>query len=204
MSTNDGKSSMKVLTILGSPRKRGHTANILRWLEEDLESGGHEVERVNVVDHKFYGCNECYQCQKPESGFECSQKDDSNLILGKMIDADSIVYAAPLFVYSFPGQMKLLIDQMFCLVKAFGTPNHTSAVEGKTFALLMTCEGPLEHNTEEVVQIYKRMTFMSRGVNAGHLIVPFSGTPGVPGDKDREKIREIAGALEGRQQTNVQ
>lgn len=186
---------MIFLSIMGSPRKKGNTATALNWLEEEIRTTHHIVERVNVVDYQINGCVECYKCQKAESIPYCYQKDAGNFVLEKMANADGIIFASPLFVWSFSGQMKLLLDRMFCLVKAGGSQDHFSALSGKTFGMLITCGGPLEKNTEEIHHIYKRMVFWFKAVNAGSLILPFCDSPGKPDESAKLKSCELARAI---------
>jgi len=40
---------MKVITLLGSPRKRGNTATALGWFEEAMKAQGHNIDRVNPL-----------------------------------------------------------------------------------------------------------------------------------------------------------
>jgi multimeric flavodoxin WrbA len=167
----------------------------LTWLEDEIRTTHHSVERINVVDYQISGCIECYKCQKAESEPFCSQNDDGNIVLGKMITSDGLIFASPLFGWSFSGQMKLLLDRMFCFIKAGGTPDHVSALADKAFAMLITCGGPLEKNTEEIQRIFKRMVFWYRAANAGSLILPFCDSPGQPDESARQKACELARAF---------
>ena len=47
---------MKVITLLGSPRKKGNTSTALGWFEKALKTRGHNTERLNVVDFEVKGC----------------------------------------------------------------------------------------------------------------------------------------------------
>ncbi len=47
---------MKVITILGSPKRYGKAAKALDMFEENLISQGHEVERVQLSEHIIKGC----------------------------------------------------------------------------------------------------------------------------------------------------
>jgi len=107
---------MKILTICGSPRKRGNSSPVLLAFEV-LAGKDNSVERVDVVRHNFKGCIGCDNCQKDESNPGCIQKDDMNQLLQKVIEADLVVYAAPVYVWDFPAQMKTVIDRHYCLLK---------------------------------------------------------------------------------------
>jgi multimeric flavodoxin WrbA len=45
---------MKIITILGSPRKKGNTAKVLSMFEDKIEKK-HEVERINITQYKVGG-----------------------------------------------------------------------------------------------------------------------------------------------------
>ena len=73
-----------------------------------IESG-HRVEKVFLRDktiHPCTGCGVCSQYKKP-----CPQKDDAAEIIGKMLAADVIVMATPVYFYTMSAQMKTLIDR---------------------------------------------------------------------------------------------
>jgi len=55
---------MKVTTILGSPRKKGNTAKVLSWFEDEMKAQGHEIDRINMADSEVKGCLGCGSCQK--------------------------------------------------------------------------------------------------------------------------------------------
>jgi multimeric flavodoxin WrbA len=37
---------MQITTLLGSAKKKGNTATVLSWVEKELESLGHNVDRI--------------------------------------------------------------------------------------------------------------------------------------------------------------
>ena len=118
---------MKIITILGSPRKKGNTAKVLSMFEGKVEKN-HEVERINITQYKVGGCLGCYKCKEKKDEPGCVQKDDALTIFEKMIQADAIVYASPLYCWSFTSQIKPLIDRHFCLVSGDGTPDQDSLI----------------------------------------------------------------------------
>ena len=72
-----------------------------------MESGN-EVEKIRVASKKIAPCSACYYCKN--SG-ECVHKDDMAEILQKMIDADVLVLASPVYFYSINAQLKAVIDR---------------------------------------------------------------------------------------------
>lgn len=71
---------MKIMTILGSPKKKGNTAKVLGWLEEELEKQGNQVSRTNITERKVKGCLGCLSCREKPDEPACVQKDDTMAI----------------------------------------------------------------------------------------------------------------------------
>jgi len=187
---------MKIITILGSPRKKGNTAKVLSMFEDKVENN-HEVERVNVTKYNVDGCLGCYKCQESKDEPGCVQKDDALTIFEKMIQADAIVYASPLYCWSFTSQIKPLIDRHFCLVSGDGTPAQDSLISGKSAALLVTCAGPIEGNCDAIQGIFTGLCEYGKLTAKGNFILPFCTTPDAIGDKGAELAENLAKAITG-------
>ena len=185
---------MKIITLFGSPRKKGNTATVLSMLEEELENN-HEVERISITQYKVGGCIGCFKCKENLSEPGCVQKDDALTIFEKMIQADAIVYASPLYCWSFTSQLKPLIDRHFCLAKNEGTPDYISLISGKPVALLVTCAGPIEGNCDAIQSIFSGLTDYLQLSRKGHFILPFCTTPDAIGDEGGKLAGNIAKAI---------
>ncbi|MFC1944315.1 flavodoxin family protein [Chloroflexota bacterium] len=99
---------LKVLGILGSPRKKGNTELLLNEALKGAEGGGAAVERIETRKLKIAPCDESYRCM--EAG-ECAVRDAMQEVYPKLLDADGIILAAPIFFYGLPSQTKALIDR---------------------------------------------------------------------------------------------
>jgi len=185
---------MKIITIFGSPRKKGNTATVLSMFEEKAGQD-HDVERIYITEHKIGGCIGCYKCKEKTGEPGCVQKDDALTIFGKMIQADAIVYASPLYCWSFTSQMKPLIDRHFCLVKNDGTRDHNSLIGGKPAALLVTCAGPIEGNCDAIQGIFAGLADYLQLIGKGNFILPFCTTPDAIGDEGVELAGSLAKAI---------
>ena len=185
---------MKIITILGSPRKKGNTATVLSAFEDKVEKE-HEVERINITQYSVDGCIGCYKCKEKKNEPGCVQKDDALIIFDKMIKADAIVYASPLYCWSFSSQIKPLIDRHFCLVSGDGTSEHDSLISGKPAALLVTCAGPIEGNCDAIQGIFKGFTDYLHLMAKGSYILPFCTTPVAIGNEEAEMAEDLAKAI---------
>jgi len=185
---------MKIITMLGSPRKKGNTAKVLSMFEDQIGQN-HEVEHIDISKYKISGCLGCYKCQEIKEEPGCVQKDDALAIFDKMIQADAIVYASPLFCWSFTSQIKPLIDRHFCLITGYGTPDHVSLISGKTAALLITCAGPIEGNCDAIQGIFSGFTDYAKLTTKGCFILPFCTTPEAIGVEGAELAGNLAKAI---------
>ncbi len=187
---------MKIITILGSPKTKGNTAKVLSMFEANVEKN-HEVERINITRYTVGGCLGCLKCKEKKAEPGCVQKDDALTIFEKMIRADAIVYASPLYCWSFTSQIKPLIDRHFCLVSGDGTPDHDSLISGKPAALLVTCAGPIEDNCDAIQRIFAGFSDYLNLMAKGNFILPFCTTPDAIGDKGSELAGNLAKAITG-------
>lgn len=100
--------SKKVLILSGSPRKGGNSDILCDEFAKGAEASGHEVEKIRVAEKNIGYCRGCYACKG--SGI-CAIKDDMAEVLQKMIDADVLVLASPVYFYSIDAQLKAVIDR---------------------------------------------------------------------------------------------
>ena len=109
--------SKKVLIISSTPRKGGNRDNLCDAFAEGAKEAGNEVEKVRIADLKIGYCTGCYACQKLH---KCCQQDDANELVEKMLSADVIVLATPVYFYSMDAQLKALIDRTVSRWDDFG------------------------------------------------------------------------------------
>lgn len=185
---------MKIVTILGSPRKKGNTAKLLSMFEDKIQKRDN-YERINITQYKVSGCIGCYKCKETDSEPGCVQKDDALAIFERMIQADAIVYASPLYCWSFTSQIKPLIDRHFCLASGEGTPDHDSLISGKLAALLVTCAGPIEGNCDSIKNIFKGFTDYLKLNSKGDYILPFCTTPDSIGDEGNRLSEKLYNSI---------
>ncbi|MGE4274306.1 MAG: flavodoxin family protein [Desulfitobacterium sp.] len=98
-----------ILGIAGSPRRNGNTDRLLKEALDSLQSGGYSIERIYVRDLQFSPCLGCNACSKTG---QCVQKDDIQYLQERLLAADRIIVAAPVFFMGINAQMKAIIDRM--------------------------------------------------------------------------------------------
>ena len=101
--------SKNVLILSGSPRKGGNSDILCDDFARGALEAGNAVEKLRVAAKKIAPCSGCYYCRA--HGGECAHKDDMAEVLQRMIDADVIVMASPVYFYSINAQLKAVIDR---------------------------------------------------------------------------------------------
>ena len=99
---------MKVLGVMGSPRSQGNTELLLDKALEGAREAGAEIEKVFVSKLKISPCLEIHACL--EDG-NCAIKDDMQLLYKKLLKADHVVFASPIFFYGITSQAKAIVDR---------------------------------------------------------------------------------------------
>jgi multimeric flavodoxin WrbA len=167
---------MNILAILGSPRPQGNTAGVLDRFDR-LAAAQHQVERIRITDVQVAGCIGCDSCQAELDRPGCFQEDDAEQIFDRIAAADAVVYAAPVYCWCFPAQMKALMDRHYCLVKWRDGKVARALVEGKPAALLVTCGGDEAGNADLISQVFAREMEYLRARNVGTFAVAECSTP---------------------------
>ncbi len=99
---------MKIIGIVGSPRKGGNTETLTKIALEEAQKEGAETELITLADKEIRPCDGCLSCR--QTG-ECRIEDDLPPILEKMLEADGIVLATPVYFGSATPLIKALIDR---------------------------------------------------------------------------------------------
>ncbi len=101
---------MKVLGLIGSPRKQGNTDILVSKILEGAVVEGNQVEKIYIYNIRIEPCVDCRSCKQGD--YRCILKDDMNEVYHKLEDADVIVFGTPLYWYGPTAKMKLLLDRL--------------------------------------------------------------------------------------------
>lgn len=133
----------KVLILSGSPRKAGNSDLLCDEFAKGAAEAGHDVEKIRIAEKNVGFCRACYACK--ENG-QCVIKDDMAEILQKMIDADVLVLASPVYFYSVDAQLKALIDR---------TVARWTEVKNKEFYYLVTAADEEKTSAETTLACFR-------------------------------------------------
>ena len=99
----------KVLIISTSLRSGSNSEILAKECEKGALAAGHDVELLSLKGKDIKFCIGCLSCQSKGT---CVLKDDVAEIMEKVLAAEVIVYATPIYYYEMSGQMKTLLDRM--------------------------------------------------------------------------------------------
>lgn len=104
-----------VLVISTSFRKNSNSDILSDKFIKGAAEAGHNVEKINLSDKTINFCKGCLACQKTQ---KCIINDDAREIAEKVLNADILVFATPIYYYSVSRQLKTLIDRLNPLYSA--------------------------------------------------------------------------------------
>ena len=99
----------KVLVITTSLRAKSNSDILAERLIAGAQDAEHEVEHISLKGKDIRFCIGCLACQKTQ---KCVLKDDAVEIAEKVKNADTLVFATPIYYYEMSGQMKTLLDHL--------------------------------------------------------------------------------------------
>jgi len=108
---------MKVVGIVGSPRKNGNTEMLTAHTLKAIAEEGLDTELIPLAGLDIGPCDACDVCRKEE---RCPIEDDLFPIYLKMKEADGIILASPVYFGSATAQIKGLMDRTGCLARHHG------------------------------------------------------------------------------------
>lgn len=99
-----------ILILSASPRKGGNSDLLCDEFMRGAREAGHDVEKIWLPEKKINYCTGCCTCVGKQGS--CVQQDNMNEILEKILAADVMVLASPVYFHSMNGQMKTFIDRV--------------------------------------------------------------------------------------------
>lgn len=154
--TLGGDKKMKFCVLMGSPRLKGNTAELLKPFIEELENDNADLVYIPLAEKDILPCKGCYACQNIDGSYGCVQQDDVLGIMEEIISADFIILATPIYSWYCTSQMKALLDRHYGLNKFYGSAKG-SLWEGKNLAIIATHGYDAEYATSPFETGIKRL-----------------------------------------------
>lgn len=132
---------MKVLVLSSSPRRDGNSSTMAHAAADGARQAGHQVDFAYLADHVQGLFRDCRTCRDLSGA--CTVGDDyERLLLDRVVPADGLVIATPLYWYGMSGALKTFFDRLFCYTSGSAPDGDSvaSGLTGKRVALLIACE----------------------------------------------------------------
>ena len=101
---------MKNVIVISTSLRQGSNSDMLAdKFVEGAKAAGHNVEKISLIGKNIQFCKGCLACQQLG---HCVINDDVNDITARVLKADVVAWATPIYYYEMSGQMKTLIDRM--------------------------------------------------------------------------------------------
>lgn len=136
----------KVLIISSSPRKNGNSDILCDRFAEGAVDSGNKVEKIFLASKNIGYCKGCGVC---DMAHKCVQSDDMAEILEKMVEADVIVLATPVYFYTMCGQMKTFIDRT--------VPRYTE-ISDKDFYFIIAAADTDKSSLDRTLEAFRGFT----------------------------------------------
>ena len=148
-----------VLLLSSSPRRGGNSDLLCDQFTKGAKQAGYHTEKIFLKDKKINYCTGCGTCFN--EGKRCPQKDDMAEVLEKMIAADVIVMATPVYFYTMCAQMKTLIDR---------TCSRYTEIRNKEFYFIMTAADGSKRAMERTLEGFRAFTSCLSGAKEKGII----------------------------------
>lgn len=119
-----------LIAVYGSPRRKGNTTLLLKQAVQGARDAGASVEEFVLRDLKISPCLEIYAC---EADGECAIKDDFQMLRDKLLAANGLMMASPIFFYTVSAHTKIMMDRFQSMwVRKYRLDNTGSEPGGYT------------------------------------------------------------------------
>lgn len=132
-----------ILIISSSPRKGGNSDLLCDEFMTGAREAGHRVEKIRLSERHINYCRGCGACNDTHV---CLQKDDMEELLDKLVEADVIVFATPVYFYTVSGQIKTFIDRT--------VPRYLE-IRDKEFYFILAAAEDDRSNMERTVECFR-------------------------------------------------
>lgn len=130
---------MKILMLMGSPRKGGNTDILAGEFARGAAESGADVEKLYLDDHLVRPIGDVTDV--PAKRTDPRADDDFPKVFAKFVEASAVVLVSPVYWQGVTGQMKCFLDRLSCYIKR---REYVKVLAGKPYAILTAFGAPDE------------------------------------------------------------
>jgi hypothetical protein len=153
-----------ILVLTGSPRKDGNSTLLANAFIEGARTSGNEVTLFDAGKMKVNGCDSCLTCST--KGAACTFDDDFTKLIPVLERTDVIVFCTPLYYFTFPSQLKSVIDRL-----CFFASEHRSLKIKESVLITCGCLDDMEI-FEGIIRTYELIAKYTNWHNREILTIP--------------------------------
>ena len=167
---NNGQKTgkMKIVVLTGSPRRNGNSAYLAEQFIKGAEEQGHEVCRFDCAMKDVEPCRACNRCGMDGP---CIFNDDFQELRPRIVEADMVVFATPMYYFGMSAQMKRVIDRFYAI-------NGQIKGSPKKAAFMMTYADTAEKEAEAMLVHYRTLMDYLGWTSVGEVVAPGVWTAG--------------------------
>lgn len=158
---------MDILVLTGSPRKDGNSSFLAEEFIRGAREAGHKTYRFDAAEASVHPCIACNSCGMDGP---CVFDDDFEIVRNRIIPADMVVFATPMYYFGVSSQLKAVIDRFYAINGQIHVP--------KKAALLMTYANTAPSQAQPIASHYDTLIDYLGWSDAGRVIAPGVWTAG--------------------------
>jgi len=140
-----------ILMLTASPRKNGNSDKLADSWMKGARQAGHRVNKFETAFMKIGGCTACNTCWSTDTA--CTVKDDFNKLEPYLENCEVLVLASPLYWFSFPAQLKGVIDRLY----AYGGEGGLRPLTIRQSVLLLCGEDTDAETYRGAIEMYRNI-----------------------------------------------
>ena len=159
--TSKKNKTMKIVVLTGSPRRGGNSAYLAEQFIKGARESGHDTYRYDCAFRQVEPCRACNRCGMDGP---CVIKDDFDELRPRLVEADMVVFATPMYYFGMSVQMKRVIDRFYAINGQIHVP--------KKAVLMMTYADNSKKKENAIISHYEVLLDYLGWSDAGQIIAP--------------------------------
>lgn len=159
---------MNIVVLTGSPRKNGNSTYLAEQFIKGAEEKGHKVFRFDCAFKQVEPCRACNHCGM---NGPCLFNDDFQELRPRLVEADMVVFATPMYYFGISAQMKRVIDRFYAI-------NGQIKGAPKKAAFMMTYANTSKQEAEPMLAHYYTLIDYLGWTNVGSVVASGVWTAG--------------------------
>jgi multimeric flavodoxin WrbA len=131
---------MKIVSFVGSPRKKGDTTFAVDKILEGAKEKGAEIQSFHSAGMNIKPCQACFACKKGDKG--CILTDDMQKIYTALEETNVLVLGSPIYMGQMTAQAKIFTDRLFAQMHPRFSPNFKEQKIKKKLILVFSQGNP--------------------------------------------------------------